>query len=126
MLQSRCASATVGAFDQDVLSCATSTHSHMLHVYMQAVACVYACGMTTSYQYETVSPPFAEFDAERRAFSKLEIKKIRHQQAHDTVEADMMAKLEARDATLSGEACTAHCLFLGCPTGQTLRCTTIV
>lgn len=61
-----------------------------------------------------MSPSFAEFDAERRAFSKLEIKKIRHQQAHDTVEADMMAKLEARDATLSGETCTAQCLYLNC------------
>ncbi|KAL3152190.1 hypothetical protein ABBQ32_001279 [Trebouxia sp. C0010 RCD-2024] len=41
-----------------------------------------------------------EFDAERRAFTKLEIKRIRQQQAHDTVEADTMAKLEARNVTL--------------------------
>ena len=49
----------------------------------------------------------AEFDAERRAFCKLEIKRIRQQQAHDAIEADMMAKLEARDATLSGKTYTA-------------------
>ena len=44
----------------------------------------------------------AEFDAERRAFNKLELKRIRQQQAQDKVEADLMAKLEARDASLSG------------------------
>lgn len=49
----------------------------------------------------------AEFDAERRAFSKLEIKRTRQQQAHDAIEADMMAKLEARDAALSGDSYTA-------------------
>ena len=59
--------------------------------------------------------PFAEFDAERRAFTKLEIKRIRQQQAHDTVEGDMMAKLEARNATLSGETYFANCLGAKAP-----------
>ena len=44
----------------------------------------------------------AEFDAERRAFNKLELKRIRQQQAQDKVEPDLIAKLEAKDASLSG------------------------
>lgn len=44
----------------------------------------------------------AEFDAERRAFNKLELKRIRQQQAQDKVEPDLVAKLEAKDASLSG------------------------
>lgn len=44
----------------------------------------------------------AEFDAERRAFNKLELKRIRQQQAQDKVEPDLVAKLEAKDASLTG------------------------
>ncbi len=44
----------------------------------------------------------AEFDAERRGFNKLELKRIRQQQAQDKVEPDLVAKLEAKDASLSG------------------------
>ena len=44
----------------------------------------------------------AEFDAERRAFNKLELKRIRQQQAQDRVEPDLMSKLEAKDGSLSG------------------------
>ncbi|DBA81765.1 hypothetical protein WJX77_003025 [Trebouxia sp. C0004] len=44
-----------------------------------------------------------EFDAERRAFNKLELKRIRQQQAQDKVEPDLVAKLEAKDASLSAK-----------------------
>ena len=44
----------------------------------------------------------AEFDAERRAFNKLELRRIRQQQAQDRVEPDLMSKLEAKDGSLSG------------------------
>ena len=50
----------------------------------------------------------ADFDAERRAFNKLDLKRVRQQQAQDRVEADLMAKLESRDASLSG---TEHWLL---------------
>lgn len=44
-----------------------------------------------------------EFDAERRAFNKLELKRIRQQQAQDKVEPNLVAKLEAKDASLSAK-----------------------
>lgn len=76
---------------------------------MEAVACIQymrQCNILVDPNAKQQAHS-AEFDAERRAFSKLEIKRIRQQQAHDAIEADMMAKLEARDATLSGERYTA-------------------
>ena len=45
----------------------------------------------------------AEFDAERRAFSKMELKRVRQQQATDRVEPELAAKIEARQATLAGK-----------------------
>ncbi|DBB16291.1 hypothetical protein WJX82_001953 [Trebouxia sp. C0006] len=44
-----------------------------------------------------------EFDAERRGFNKLELKRIRQQQAQDKVEPDLVAKLEAKDASLTAK-----------------------
>lgn len=52
---------------------------------------------------------YAEFDAERRAFSKLELKRVRQQQAQDRVEPELAAKIEAREASLAGEQCGTKC-----------------
>lgn len=41
-----------------------------------------------------------EFDAERRAFHKLELKKVHQQQATDIPEPELMGNLEPRVATL--------------------------
>lgn len=43
-----------------------------------------------------------EFDAERRAFHKLELKKVRQQQATDKVEPELMGKLEAKSGDVAG------------------------
>lgn len=46
---------------------------------------------------------YAEFDAERRAFSKLELKRVRQQQATDRVDSELATKLETRQASLAGK-----------------------
>ena len=43
-----------------------------------------------------------EFDAERRAFSKLDIKRVRQQQAADQVEPELAGKLEAKGGDVAG------------------------
>lgn len=61
-----------------------------------------------------------EFDAERRAFHKLELKKIHQQQATDIPEPELMGKLEAK----SGNVAALPCFFghhqSACPTNQHL------
>ncbi|KAL3155067.1 hypothetical protein ABBQ38_011132 [Trebouxia sp. C0009 RCD-2024] len=44
-----------------------------------------------------------EFDAERRAFHKLELKKVRQQQATDKVEPELMGKLEAKSGDVAAK-----------------------
>lgn len=44
-----------------------------------------------------------EFDAERRAFHKLEIKKVHQQQAADKVEPELMGKLEAKSGDVAAK-----------------------
>ena len=46
-----------------------------------------------------------EFDAERRAFHKLELKKVHQQQATDKAEPQLMGKLEAKSGDVAGSAC---------------------
>ena len=46
-----------------------------------------------------------EFDAERRAFSKLDIKRVRQQQAADKIEPELAGKLEAKSGDLAGMRC---------------------
>ena len=46
-----------------------------------------------------------EFDAERRAFSKLDIKRVRQQQAADKVEPELAGKLEAKSGDVAGMHC---------------------
>lgn len=43
-----------------------------------------------------------DFDAERRAFSKLDIKRVRQQQAADKVEPELAGKLEAKGGDVAG------------------------
>ena len=43
-----------------------------------------------------------EFDAERRAFHKLELKKVHQQQATDKAEPELMGKLEAKSGDVAG------------------------
>jgi len=43
-----------------------------------------------------------EFDAERRAFHKLEIKGVHHKQANDAVDPEIAGKLEAKSGDVSG------------------------
>ena len=50
------------------------------------------------------------------------MKRIRQQQAHDTVDADLMAKLESRDATLSSETHSLLCFISHLLTEQALVC----
>lgn len=46
-----------------------------------------------------------EFDAERRAFHKLELKKVHQQQASDKAEPELMGKLEAKSGDVAGSSC---------------------
>lgn len=46
-----------------------------------------------------------EFDAERRAFHKLELKKVHQQQASDRAEPELMGKLEAKSGDVAGSSC---------------------
>jgi len=43
-----------------------------------------------------------EFDAERRAFHKLEIKGVHHKQANDDVDPEIAGKLEAKSGDVTG------------------------
>ena len=43
-----------------------------------------------------------EFDAERRAFHKLEIKGVHHKQANDAVNPEISGKLEAKSGDVAG------------------------
>jgi hypothetical protein len=43
-----------------------------------------------------------EFDAERRAFHKLEIKGVHHKQANDAVNPEIAGKLEAKSGDVAG------------------------
>ena len=70
-----------------------------------------------------------EFDAERRAYHKLELKKVRQQQATDKAEPELMGKLEAKSGDVAGRSalncdsslvllhCDKHVLFKEQPTG---------
>lgn len=44
-----------------------------------------------------------EFDAERRAFHKLEIKGVHHKQANDAVNPEIAGKLEAKSGDVAGD-----------------------
>ena len=50
-----------------------------------------------------------EFDAERRAFHKLELKKVHQQQATDKAEPELMGKLEAKSGDVAGDTRPYHC-----------------
>ncbi len=53
-----------------------------------------------------------EFDAERRAFHKLELKKVHQAQATDNVEPELAGKLEAKGGDVAGRSIAE----LGLPT----------
>ena len=53
-----------------------------------------------------------EFDAERRAFHKLEIKGVHHKQANDAVNPEIAGKLEAKSGDVAGMQHFQHCLCL--------------
>lgn len=50
-----------------------------------------------------------EFDAERRAFHKLELKKVHQQQASDKAEPELMGKLEAKSGDVAGRPLPQLC-----------------
>lgn len=55
-----------------------------------------------------------EFDAERRAFHKLELKKVHQQQATDKAEPELMGKLEAKSGDVAGSSCMLCHLSFDC------------
>ena len=50
-----------------------------------------------------------EFDAERRAHTKLELKSVRSKQANDHVEPELAGKMEAKGGDVAGNACFSFC-----------------
>ena len=45
-----------------------------------------------------------EFDAERRAFHRLELRKVHQQQATDKADPELMGKLEAKSGDVAGNS----------------------
>ena len=65
-----------------------------------------------------------EFDAERRAFHKLELKKVHQQQATDKAEPELMGKLEAKSGDVAGTPWTAALIMFALRVAGSFNCVT--
>lgn len=53
-----------------------------------------------------------EFDAERRAFHKLELKVVHSKQASDSVDPELAGKMEAKNGDVAGTTRLSLCLCI--------------